>query len=102
MESISSYNLREKDLSVLLIAWHRAVAVIIGVAWAALLSRFVWPAEARKELSKGLGELSSRFGYTRNNTHLFANQILLEYWMALYTFGRLVFIRAGNSSPCGR
>lgn len=51
-----SYNLREKDLSVAKVAYHRALSVTIGVVWAALVSRFWWPAEARRELSKALGE----------------------------------------------
>lgn len=53
-----SYNLRENDLSVIEVAWYRAAAVTVGVLWAALLSRFWWPAQARTELSKALGELS--------------------------------------------
>lgn len=53
---LPSYNIREKDISVLEIAIHRALAVTAGVLWAALVSRFWWPSEARRELSKGLGE----------------------------------------------
>jgi len=55
-----SYNLRQKDISVLDIAFHRALSVIVGVVWAAFVSRFWWPAEARRELGKALSELSSR------------------------------------------
>lgn len=57
-----SYNLRQKDLSVFRIALHRSLAVTSGVIFAAFLCRAVWPTEARKELSKGLGELSSLLG----------------------------------------
>jgi hypothetical protein len=39
------------------VAVRRAIAVTVGVVWAALVSRFWWPAEARRELSKALGEL---------------------------------------------
>ncbi|KAJ3749643.1 Fusaric acid resistance protein-like-domain-containing protein [Lentinula detonsa] len=61
------YNLREKDLSVANVAYHRALSVTIGVVWAALVSRFWWPAEARRELSKALGEFCLNVGwlYTR-------------------------------------
>ncbi|KAI6134688.1 Fusaric acid resistance protein-like-domain-containing protein [Pisolithus croceorrhizus] len=62
-----SYNLRREDISVLEIARHRSAAVIVGVLWALLVSRFWWPSEARRELSKGLGELCLNMGwlYTR-------------------------------------
>lgn len=62
-----SYNLRRQDVSVLEIAHHRSAAVIVGVLWALLVSRFWWPSEARRELSKGLGELCLNVGwlYTR-------------------------------------
>jgi hypothetical protein len=53
---ISSYNLRYQDPSVVEIAFYRAVAVIIGVLWAFIVSQFWWPAEARRELGKLLGE----------------------------------------------
>ncbi|KZP34451.1 hypothetical protein FIBSPDRAFT_719555 [Athelia psychrophila] len=61
------YNLREDDLSVVDIALHRSAAVIVGVVWAAVLSRFWWPAQARRELSIGLGEFCLNIGwlYTR-------------------------------------
>ena len=61
-----SYNLRAHDLSIAKIAYHRAISVTAGVVWAAIVSRFWWPAEARRELSKALGELMldlmSRYG----------------------------------------
>lgn len=62
-----SYNIREKDISVSTIALHRALAVTVGVVWAALVSRFWWPSEARRELSKTLGEFCLNIGwlYTR-------------------------------------
>jgi len=47
---------RRDDVSVVDIAFHRSVAVTVGVLWAAFVSRFWWPAEARRELSKALGE----------------------------------------------
>ncbi|KAE9403103.1 hypothetical protein BT96DRAFT_990562 [Gymnopus androsaceus JB14] len=61
------YNLRQVDLSVGDVAYHRALAVTVGVVWAALISRFWWPAEARRELSKALGEFCLNVGwlYTR-------------------------------------
>ncbi|CDO69695.1 hypothetical protein BN946_scf184851.g83 [Trametes cinnabarina] len=62
-----SYNLRQKDVAVADIAFHRAVAVTVGVVWAAIVSRYWWPAEARRELSKALGEFCLNVGwlYTR-------------------------------------
>ncbi|KAJ7673046.1 hypothetical protein DFH06DRAFT_1319261 [Mycena polygramma] len=51
------YNLRDKDISPVDVAVRRAIAVTVGVIYAAVVSRFWWPAEARRELSKTLGEL---------------------------------------------
>ncbi|KAJ7141111.1 Fusaric acid resistance protein-like-domain-containing protein [Mycena epipterygia] len=61
------YNLRQKELSAVDVAVKRAIAVTVGVVWAALVSRFWWPAEARRELSKALGEFCLNIGwlYTR-------------------------------------
>ncbi|KAH9839086.1 Fusaric acid resistance protein-like-domain-containing protein [Rhodofomes roseus] len=61
------YNLRRKDIDVLNIAYHRAVAVTVGVIWAAIVSRYWWPTEARRALSKALGEFCLNMGwlYTR-------------------------------------
>ncbi|KIP04140.1 hypothetical protein PHLGIDRAFT_93906 [Phlebiopsis gigantea 11061_1 CR5-6] len=61
------YNLRQKDLSVLDIAFHRASAVIVGVVWAWIVSRWWWPIEARRELGKALGDFCLNIGwlYTR-------------------------------------
>ncbi|KAI0088109.1 Fusaric acid resistance protein-like-domain-containing protein [Irpex rosettiformis] len=61
------YNLRQVDISVVDIAFHRATAVIVGVVWAAIVSRFWWPIEARRELGKALGEFCLNIGwlYTR-------------------------------------
>jgi hypothetical protein len=51
-----SYNSREKDLTVFSIAYHRSTSVIIGVIWAAVVSRYWWPFTARRELRMGLSE----------------------------------------------
>ncbi|KAJ7646593.1 Fusaric acid resistance protein-like-domain-containing protein [Roridomyces roridus] len=61
------YNLRQKELSAADVAVKRAIAVSLGVVWAALVSRFWWPAEARRELSKALSEFCLNIGwlYTR-------------------------------------
>ncbi|KAG7098252.1 hypothetical protein E1B28_000214 [Marasmius oreades] len=61
------YNLRVRDISVIEIAEHRAVAVTVGVIWAWLVSRYWWPTEARRELSRTLGEFCLNMGwlYTR-------------------------------------
>ncbi|KDQ27334.1 hypothetical protein PLEOSDRAFT_1064671 [Pleurotus ostreatus PC15] len=61
------YNSREADISAVYVGFHRAVAVTIGVVWAAFVARFWWPAEARRELGKSLGEFCLNMGwlYTR-------------------------------------
>ncbi|KAJ6507413.1 Fusaric acid resistance protein-like-domain-containing protein [Mycena vitilis] len=61
------YNLRDKDISPVDVAVRRAIAVTVGVIYAAVVSRFWWPAEARRELSKTLGEFCLNMGwlYTR-------------------------------------
>ncbi|ETW81116.1 putative aromatic acid exporter [Heterobasidion irregulare TC 32-1] len=61
------YNTRLKDVSVIDVAFHRSVAVTVGVAWAFVVSRFWWPSEARRELSKALGDFCLNIGwlYTR-------------------------------------
>ncbi|KAF9227087.1 hypothetical protein BS17DRAFT_861039 [Gyrodon lividus] len=62
-----AFNLRENNISVLEIAYHRSTAVTVGVVWALIVSRFWWPSEARRELSKALGEFCLNIGwlYTR-------------------------------------
>ncbi|KAF8504112.1 Fusaric acid resistance protein-like-domain-containing protein [Gautieria morchelliformis] len=57
------YNLRYQEPSVVEIAFYRAVAVIIGVLWAFIVSQFWWPAEARRELGKALGEFCLNIGW---------------------------------------
>jgi hypothetical protein len=47
-------------MSVVDIAFHRSTAVTVGVVWAGFVSRFWWPSEARRELSKQLGEYDRR------------------------------------------
>ncbi|KAF9531596.1 Fusaric acid resistance protein-like-domain-containing protein [Crepidotus variabilis] len=61
------YNLRQEDIDVLDIGFHRAVAVTAGVLWAAFVSRFWWPSEARRELTRSLSEFCLNLGwlYTR-------------------------------------
>jgi hypothetical protein len=60
-DRVDSYNLRQKDISVVDVGFHRAIAVTAGILWAVLVSRFWWPAEARRELSKSLSEFSIGF-----------------------------------------
>ncbi|KAI0250127.1 Fusaric acid resistance protein-like-domain-containing protein [Lactifluus subvellereus] len=62
-----SYNSRQVDISVVDVALHRSTAVTVGVVWAGFVSRFWWPSEARRELSKQLGEFCLNIGwlYTR-------------------------------------
>ncbi|KAF8900636.1 hypothetical protein CPB85DRAFT_1325021 [Mucidula mucida] len=61
------YNSRDKDLSVVYVAYHRALAVTAGVLYAAFIARFWWPAEARRELGTALSQFCLNIGwlYTR-------------------------------------
>lgn len=86
-----SYNLREDDLSVVDIALHRSAAVIVGVVWAAVLSRFWWPAQARRELSIGLGELSAWWSFSLCDVDRIM-QVLPEYRLALYASSGFILI----------
>ena len=52
--------MRQLEASVVSIAFHRSAAVTVGVVWAGFVSRFWWPSEARRELSKQLGEYEPR------------------------------------------
>lgn len=52
-----SYNLRKTGLEVEEIAVYRTLSVLIGVVWAAFLSAFVWPMEARRLLAQGTSDL---------------------------------------------
>ncbi len=53
--------MRQLDISVVGTAFHRFTAVTVGVVWAGFVSRFWWPSEARRELSKQLGEYDWSF-----------------------------------------
>ena len=53
---MSRFNIREENIPVLDIAYHRSTSVTVGVIWALIASRLWWPSEARRELSKALGE----------------------------------------------
>ncbi|GJN88427.1 hypothetical protein Rhopal_001393-T1 [Rhodotorula paludigena] len=61
------FNLREADTRVVSIAFHRSIAVIVGVMWGLLINSYVWPFEARRELRRGLSEffLNSSYLYER-------------------------------------
>ncbi|KAG8702606.1 hypothetical protein FRC09_004653 [Ceratobasidium sp. 395] len=58
-----SYNSRDDEIPVFLVAQHRATAVTIGVVWAFIVSRFWWPTEARRELARGLSEFCFNIGW---------------------------------------
>ncbi|BGP14019.1 hypothetical protein JCM10213v2_001957 [Rhodosporidiobolus nylandii] len=57
------FNLREVDLPVVSIALHRVVAVVVGVLWGLVLTTYVWPFEARRELRHGLAEFFLNSSY---------------------------------------
>ncbi len=57
------YNQRDRDVAVLDIAFHRSTSVIIGVIWAAIVSRYWWAFTARRELRIGISEWVFRTGH---------------------------------------
>lgn len=63
LTALYSYNLRKVGIEVDEIAYHRTVAVIVGVVWATILNHLVWPYEARRELSRGLSDLLFKLGF---------------------------------------
>jgi hypothetical protein len=66
-DQTNSYSLRGQEVFAVDVAVRRAVAVTAGVVWAALVSRFWWPAEARRELSKALDEFSLFLFHCQND-----------------------------------
>jgi hypothetical protein len=60
-DKTNRYNTRQLEKSVIDVAFHRSTAVTVGVVWAGFVSRFWWPSEARRELSKQLGEYDTKF-----------------------------------------
>ncbi|KAK4685629.1 hypothetical protein P7C73_g4513, partial [Tremellales sp. Uapishka_1] len=52
--SIHPYNQRDRDLTTVEIGLRRSTSVIVGVVWAAVVSRYWWPFTARRELRMGL------------------------------------------------
>ncbi|KAG8850393.1 hypothetical protein FRB96_000457 [Tulasnella sp. 330] len=68
LTALFCYNSRYAGtVDILTVAKHRSVAVTVGVVWAFAVSRWWWPIEARRELSKGLSEFVLSLGwlYTR-------------------------------------
>ncbi|KAK8854671.1 hypothetical protein IAR55_003410 [Kwoniella newhampshirensis] len=59
------YNVRDRadDVTVEQIAFQRSTAVIIGVIWAAMISRYWWPFTARRELRLGLSDFCLDLSY---------------------------------------
>ncbi|KAL1921246.1 uncharacterized protein VTP21DRAFT_10962 [Calcarisporiella thermophila] len=62
---LTKYNNREaeEEVEVELIAWRRFVAVSLGVVCGLLVTNYVWPYEARRELRKGLSEFLHRIAW---------------------------------------
>ncbi|GAA6011619.1 hypothetical protein JCM11491_004707 [Sporobolomyces phaffii] len=60
-----AFNLREHDVPIFSIAFHRSIAVAFGVIYGLVLTSYVWPYEARRELRKGLAE------FFLNTSHLY-------------------------------
>ncbi|BGP38095.1 hypothetical protein JCM10449v2_002022 [Rhodotorula kratochvilovae] len=61
------FNRREIDLHAPSVAFHRFLAVAVGVLWGLLINSYVWPFEARRELRRGLSEffLNTSYLYER-------------------------------------
>ncbi|KAF8134358.1 Fusaric acid resistance protein-like-domain-containing protein [Boletus edulis] len=74
-----AFNIREDNVPVLHIAYHRSTSVTVGVIWALIASRLWWPSEARRELSNALGEFCLNIGwlYTRL---VASNSGLIDYY----------------------
>ncbi|WVO14425.1 hypothetical protein L204_102058 [Cryptococcus depauperatus] len=59
-----AYNTRSRgDTTVEVIAFRRATSVIVGLLWAALVSRYWWPFTARRELRMGLSDFCLDLSY---------------------------------------
>ncbi|EIW68238.1 hypothetical protein TREMEDRAFT_32574, partial [Tremella mesenterica DSM 1558] len=61
------YNSRQREdefsVTVTSIAFHRSTSVIIGVVWAAIVSRYWWPFTARRELRMGVSDFCLDLSY---------------------------------------
>ncbi|CAD6974670.1 unnamed protein product [Tilletia controversa] len=57
LTALYAYNLRIVGVEIEQVAFHRTVAVVIGVVWATLLNLMIWPFEARRELGLGVSDL---------------------------------------------
>jgi hypothetical protein len=44
------------------IAWHRVVAVLVGVVWGLIITRMIWPISARQKFKDGMALLWLRMG----------------------------------------
>lgn len=58
-----AYNLREEETDIWEIAYHRSIAVAIGVLWSLIVTSYIWPFEARRELRKGLSQFFHNSAY---------------------------------------
>ncbi|WVQ72128.1 hypothetical protein IAR50_001673 [Cryptococcus sp. DSM 104548] len=59
-----TYNTRDRgDTFVESVAFRRATSVIVGVLWAAIVSRYWWPFTARRELRVGLSDFCLDLSY---------------------------------------
>ncbi|GAA5989156.1 hypothetical protein JCM5350_005105 [Sporobolomyces pararoseus] len=65
LTTLYAFNLRERDVPIFSIAFHRSVAVAFGVLYGLVITSYVWPYEARRELRKGLAE------FFINTSHLY-------------------------------
>ena len=57
LTALYSYNLRKVGVEVEQIALKRMASVLVGVAWATLLTHTIWPMEARRQLAEGMADL---------------------------------------------
>lgn len=63
LSALYAYNSRERDISVEWIALHRSLSVVIGVLWAAFVSRYWWPFTARRELRMSISDFCLDLSY---------------------------------------
>ncbi|KAK4058586.1 hypothetical protein OIO90_000030 [Microbotryomycetes sp. JL221] len=62
-----AFNLREDETDVVWIATSRSLAVAFGVVWGLVVTNFIWPFEARRELRHGLST------FFLNSAHLYVS-----------------------------
>ncbi|CAD6565032.1 MAG: hypothetical protein CYPHOPRED_005032 [Cyphobasidiales sp. Tagirdzhanova-0007] len=63
LTALYAYNVRDTNYDIEEIAFHRTVSVVAGTIWGVIVTRYVFPSEARKEMRSGLSELLLNAAY---------------------------------------